>query len=292
MSPRKRKMITCIFCGDESVESSGEDVFPKWIAEKLRHIAQERHPEHPPDYIEHSYSNLEDFSDDMSSNQPGLKANEQKHRGGRPLIDKLPDVCTPCNTGWMSRLEKGVNPIIEGLIFGREKIIHPYDEFVVATWITKTCLAYDAGHTNPWIPAEMGSRRFYETGYPLFGVHAMIGHDPNIIPEGALLHRRGPHVRVSRRDGSTFEAACFAFQFDHLLIAAVINCFDSVAVSQRAEGLGLPIESPYYTEVWPHLKRIKWPSADSRTRRTTSDPASWTEEPMSNATEEPPVEPK
>jgi hypothetical protein len=171
MSPRKRKLITCIFCGDENVESSGEDVFPKWIANKLQHVAHERHPEHPPDYTEHSYSNIQDFSDDMTGGQPGLRATDQKHRGAKPLIDRLPDVCTPCNTGWMSRLESNVNLIIEGFIFGRDKIIHPYDEFVIATWVTKTCLTYDAGHTNPWIRPEMGSRRFYETGSPLFGVH-------------------------------------------------------------------------------------------------------------------------
>jgi hypothetical protein len=233
MSPRKRKLITCIFCGDENAESSGEDVFPKWIAKKLAHVSQELHPEHPPDYIEHTYSNTDDFSDDMTLGEPGRKAIEQRHRGTKPIIDKLPEVCTTCNTGWMSRLESNVIPVIEGFIFGRDKVIDPYDQFVIATWITKTCLTYDAGHENPWIPTEMGSRRFYETGYPLFGVHAMIGHDPKHTPEGALVHARGPRGRAQRRDGTTFDVVHFAFQFDYLLVRAVINCFDAVSVSQR-----------------------------------------------------------
>jgi hypothetical protein len=291
MSPRKRKLITCIFCGDENVESSGEDVFPKWIARKLAHVAQERLPEHAPDYIEHSYSNIEDFSDDMKSGQPGEKAIDETRRGGKPLIDKLPDVCTTCNTGWMSHLEGAVNPIIEGFIFGREKTLDPYDEFVIATWITKTCLTYDAGHSDPWIPAEMGSRRFYESGYPLFGVHAMIGHDPNHTPEGALVHRRGPHHRIHRQNGETFEAAYFGFQFDHLLVAAVINCFDSIAVTQRMEGASLPIESSTYVEVWPHLKRVRWPSDEARVLREPREPASVTEEPVAEPPDGTKIEP-
>ncbi len=291
MSRKKPVLITCIFCGGENVESSGEDVFPLWLVKKLAYISRQRHPEHPPDYIEHTYLNIDDFSADMAGGQAGLRASDQRHRGSKPVGDKLPDVCLTCNGGWMSRLEQGVGLILEGFIFGREKVIDPYDQFVIATWITKTCLTYDASYRDRWISSEMGSQRFYETGYPLFGVHAMIGHDPIHIPEGALVHGRGPRIRARRADGSTFDAVHFAFQFDHLLIRAIINCFDEVSVSQRAEGLGLPVESPHYVEVWPRLRRVRWPSASARVPPPPRDPTRRAKETMPSATDQPPVEP-
>jgi hypothetical protein len=267
MSAAKRQLITCVFCGNESVPSSGEDVFPLWLVNKLAFIASQLHPEHPPEYIEHAYATADDFTADVKSGTPGARAIGEQHRGSKPVGDKLPEVCETCNNGWMSRLEQIAKLNLEGFIFGREKTIDPYDKFVIATWITKTCLAYDASFNDRWIRSEIGTRPFYETGYPLYGVHAMIGHDPNHFPEGARLHVRSRGGGVWS-DGSNFDVVRFAFQFDHLIIRAVVNCFDNDAVNRGVDGLGLPKDSPYFVEVWPQLGRTRWPSENARVKRT------------------------
>ncbi len=216
-------------------------------------------------YVEHTYTNQEALAADVAEGREGRRSDGRKVRGAKPVCDKLPDVCEICNGGWMHHLEEAVRPIIKGFIFGNEKVLDPYQQFVIATWITKVCLGYDAAYDDRWIPEEMGThRRFYETGYPLFGMQAHIGHDPKIIPEGALLHSRGPRGRARREDGSTFDIIQFQFQFDHLLLRAVINCFDQVSVDKRMVGMGWEVDSPHFVQVWPKLGRVVWPSVEAR----------------------------
>lgn len=260
----RRPLIDCTFCGDKQVPRSQEDVIPLWLVDTLRHISESHHPGVEPMYVEHTYTNQEALAADVAEGREGRRSDGRKVRGAKPVCDKLPDVCEICNGGWMHHLEEAVRPIIKGFIFGNEKVLDPYQQFVIATWITKVCLGYDAAYDDRWIPEEMGTRRFYETGYPLFGMQAHIGHDPKIIPEGALLHSRGPRGRARREDGSTFDIIQFQFQFDHLLLRAVINCFDQVSVDKRMVGMGWEVDSPHFVQVWPKLGRVVWPSVEAR----------------------------
>src|SRR5258708_6342379 len=105
--PRQR-LINCTFCGDQDVPRGIEDVLPLWLANKLGYYAQQHHPGTQPSYNSYTYTDLAQFSDDVTG---GTGALTQRHVGAVPKAFKLPDVCVECNGGWMSRLETAVGPI-------------------------------------------------------------------------------------------------------------------------------------------------------------------------------------
>ena len=282
MSRKKPLLITCIFCGDENVPSSGEDWVPIWLAKKPAYFAEQRHPGQKPVYSDHQYADPETFEADMRERTPGQNAVETRTRGSTPLGDKIPEVCGTCNGGWMSRLEQAVNLVIEGLLSGRPKILDPYDELIIATWSVKTCLTYDASFTDRWIPSEIGTRRLYIVGAPLTHDHVSIGHDPDYVSEGARAEARA-HLAAKWPDGETFTAVQFAFQFEHLVIRTVINCFDNPL--ERRPGIKLPLGSPYHVEVWPRVGRLSWPTGAALTS------ARVTEEPVPDVTSEAEIDP-
>lgn len=280
---KKKKLITCIFCSDANVESSGEDWMPLWVANKLAYFAEQRHPGRKPSYVEHKYSDVETFSSDMQDGQPGRDADEKpRDRGAKPKGVKIPDVCRTCNGGWMSRLETDVIPIMEGLMSGRPKTLDPYDQLIFAAWIIKTCLTYDASFSNRQIPNEIGTYRFYACGMPMIYDHVSIGHDPDFVSEGSRVERR-TSLRAVRDTGETFITVEFGFQFEHLIVRAVINCFENPF--EIRPGRELTLGSPYHIEIWPRRQRVRWPS------EAALDPTSVTEESVADSTTESKIEP-
>lgn len=60
-------------------------------------------------------------------------------------------VCEPCNTGWMSKLEDAVKPILLGLIDGNYAgKLTTEDSGILARWSVKTALAIYSAH-SAWI---------------------------------------------------------------------------------------------------------------------------------------------
>jgi hypothetical protein len=270
--PKKPPLITCIFCGDENMPSSGEDVIPLWLADKLAYFAKQRHPDPDtqPEYKEYRYSDADTFAKDMRDNAPGRNADETKDRGKMPLGDKIPDVCRTCNTGWMSHLEHAVRPIMVGLLEGKPKTLDPFDQLVFATWITKTCLTYDAAFADRWIANELGTHRLYLTGIPLTTYHISIGHQPDYISEGARLDERYKKQGVWL-GGDTFTAVRFRFQFEALMIRAIINCF--INPFESRPGAALHLGDVHQVEIWPHVSRVWWPTEAALTpTRVTEEP--------------------
>lgn len=253
---------------------------PLWIANKLAFFAEQRHPGQKPEYSEHKYSDPDTFAKDMQGSQPGLYAEETRSRGSKPRGDKIPEVCATCNGGWMSRLEQAVRLVMEGLLSGRPKTLDPFDRLIFATWITKTCLTYDASFTDRWIPSDLGTRRLYTIGIPLTYDHISIGHDPDYVSEGARVEARA-HLRGHRSNGDTFTAVQFAFQFEHLVVRAMLHCFDNPF--EPGPGLKLELGSPHHLEIWPRVGRVRWPSEEALR------PTGMAEEPVLNVpTETPP----
>jgi hypothetical protein len=182
-----RHKIDCIFCGDNGVQRGREDVFPVWLANKLAHVAEQHHPGLGPEYTNYAYSNLETFRRDAMI---GAEADRQTKIGAIPVAYKLPDVCRTRNHDWMGNLEQNAKLLMPGLMAGTSKLLAPYDQFVLATWAMKTCLTYDAARQPQCIPEAFGSRDFFKRGYPLLGANIVIGHDPDLIPDGSLGHGR------------------------------------------------------------------------------------------------------
>lgn len=90
-------MRTCPFCGRQGLSS--EHIWGKWLL-KLSEEAV-----HPQSRVSHTVTELSRGGDRVL--HKGIFA-----RNGNFLHAKRRLVCEPCNNGWMSRLEKEVQPIL------------------------------------------------------------------------------------------------------------------------------------------------------------------------------------
>ena len=152
-------MTTCTYCGDSGVERSSEDVFPRWLCNKLAYFARLHHPDSAASYDDYSYANLERFRND--------EPDSARVVGEIPTAFHLPDVCRKCNEGWMSRLEESMPRVIAGLLEGKPKDLAPYDQALLGMWAVKTSLNYDAARVPRRVPQEVGTRVLYRLGAAL-----------------------------------------------------------------------------------------------------------------------------
>jgi hypothetical protein len=60
-----------------------------------------------------------------------------------PFTTTTRAVCHDCNTGWMSQLESKVKPILTPIILGRDYVLSPDDQTLVAAWCLKTSAMLD-----------------------------------------------------------------------------------------------------------------------------------------------------
>jgi hypothetical protein len=277
---KRRPKVDCIFCGDKSVPQSLEDVFPRWLGRTLGAIAEALHPGQQPKYTNYEYRDPDSFQADVVSGIFGVNTAKRPHKTGAvPVPYKLPNVCERCNSGWMSRLETVAKNVLSGFIRGNSKLLTPFDQFIIALWATKTCLAYDAALDERLIPQEIGTRRLYETGLPPPDSFVAIGHDRNHIPQGEMVRgRRLRHVEGSAIPGGYVKAAQFTFQFDHLILDTVINFRDDLQ-PPAAGYLFVPNPSTKRNLVWPRTGRFIWPSDIALSGDTTGR----TKEPMPDA---------
>jgi hypothetical protein len=265
-----------MFCGNEAVLQAAEDVIPMWLQNKLRHFAELRHPGQLPNFVGHTYDDEGAFRADVAEGTTGARAVSQVVTGARPAPFTLPGVCETCNRGWMSRLEEANKHLLPGLLEGRPKFLAPFDQFLIAMWVVKTCLTYDAHLPARYVAPEPGTRRLFAQGYPLPLSLVDLGNDPDHQMEGAYLHRR-KWVRQANAPGIT--GVLVSFQFDRLIVRAVINVADDFSEPQL--GIGWPIRSPYFQRVWPpHQGGFVWPSVAASAPRGAPPATDWTEPPM------------
>jgi hypothetical protein len=103
---------TCIFCGNGGGPFHKEDVLPKWIAKEFRKA-----------WIK------------VTSRETGHTFVTRGHLG---LVSRAP--CKTCNSGWMSRLETAVKPIIVPMMKGEKRTLSQEDQLALARWVMKTVM--------------------------------------------------------------------------------------------------------------------------------------------------------
>lgn len=103
----------CAFCGRTDQKITGEHLWPNWIRKLLppgrRRVALQLHDRPPTEW--------------HKTNDMGARVN---------------DVCRPCNTGWMERLERSVRPFLEPMISGKKTTLLSTDQqHSFAVWAQK-----------------------------------------------------------------------------------------------------------------------------------------------------------
>jgi hypothetical protein len=286
---KKRRLITCIFCGDVDVPGSEEHVIPRWLAKKMAHYCRQALGDDTakPHYVNLLYDSTGQLLADHEAGTIGQNAKSRKVIGETPVAYKLPEVCVKCNGGWMERLEDTVRTrLLPGLLEGKTKPLDPYDQLVLSMWTLKTCLAYDAAQEVRFIPADVGSRLLYSNGYPLLYSQVLIGHDHNHKMEGEIRHGRD-----SRHATDTHcPAVSVSFQFGHFICWAVISMPDPAVVADGGPQLLClgPTDNSKFVQIWPPVpRRLDWPSdAAKAARRPTSGTQETVTEPEARTPED------
>ncbi len=102
----------CIFCGGGSLTK--EHAWPQWILN-----------DHGDDAITiHSHGEL------------------VRTLAGPNAAIEFKRVCGPCNTGWMSKLEDKVKPIMKPLILGQRSRLGATEQRILSAWLTKTAMVF------------------------------------------------------------------------------------------------------------------------------------------------------
>jgi hypothetical protein len=153
----------------------------------------------------------------------------------------------------MSNLEQGMRHAGKRLIEGKHHRLSAYEQVIVATWMTKTAVLYDAARGEQIIPLEAGCRRFYRTGMPLPQSQVVIGafQPPNsrvVIP-----HRRKEHKLIDPATGNVaYHAVDVSFTFGFLFIQVYINS------DETPSWFGVPGAHPDLIQCWPVRHPIAW----------------------------------
>jgi hypothetical protein len=114
------RITRCIFC--ERTELSREHVWPTWMHDLVRREGFDRH--------------VRKWLSTSPSSPHIYGERESIERSGKVITVRLKVVCKyHCNSGWMSRLEQRVIPILTPLIKGDFFILTKYHQELIATWI-------------------------------------------------------------------------------------------------------------------------------------------------------------
>jgi len=172
---------------------------------------------------------------------------------------KVKFVCKSCNNGWMSGLESQAKPIIEGLLSDTRSGFEPRHREVVARWVLKTAMVFEAVGGKEWFytPEERATVKsgLIPAGYTAFWAARCVNlpgaySAANNMFESAELSTSGVHGHVT-----TLAISTVAFQ--------VITVRPSPAVPANAviklDGANLepwPITAPQF---WPPTAVFDWP---------------------------------
>jgi len=143
--------------------SQQRDVIPRWIGRTLR----EDDGDDPDD--------LTGLLHKETASRPhaGAPTARQHTRIGLAAGPRVPVVCMKCNSGWMSDLERAVQPIITPLFLGQVPPggarLRPEDLRVVSSWATKTALVHDFSNGTPTVTTDETRERFFEIREPPSG---------------------------------------------------------------------------------------------------------------------------
>ena len=228
--------ITCVLCNERG-PSADEDVLARWLAKALAAKGT------PP------YFDLTIEMDEGAAHTSAIR-----RVGGLPLPWKLPEVCESCNNGWMSQLEQAMTHAGKRLVEGKHYLLSPFEQTIVATWMTKTALLYDVARGDQVVPLDKGCHPFYATGQPLPRSQIMLAAIQPPDQSVVIPHRRKEHKLIDRTTGNiTLHGVDISFVFGFLLIQLYIT-FDG----DEADMFGYPTAHPNLIQCWPIRQPISW----------------------------------
>lgn len=219
-------MRNCRFCGSEA-KLTGEHIFPDWIRKATGGDGGAHYFRRKADGTVDNWQTL-------------------------AYKTKVKDVCLDCNSGWMSKIEAAVIPILTPMIFESASAeLHEPELTYVATWVALRSLVVPLASGPDDIPVE-----YYRT----------LHHSRTVLPNSAvwLGHLAGTDARTAFFLGVTLDANVNgnkpAGYVATMAIGALITRV--LVLDPRIGELG-PVSNGNHDEsllrVWPNIDLVVWP---------------------------------
>lgn len=234
--PRNR----CPFCREHG--SSEEDVFALWITEAVGGVG------------------VFNFRGSHSRSKSGIRRFGVTTRA----------VCRPCNTGWLSRLEDTVKPLLTPVIQGKPHVWQTGNEqLAVGTWIFKTALTLSRSSLKMAEVPEEHFRYLWFHRRPPDSVRVSLGH---YLPNSAddLMVGRSHSATIPAAELEAAGADCRgrnAYRYTFSIGNAIFQVYGYPGTKDQGIALsrGIEIDEDRYLEdvfreIWPlTIAPHEWP---------------------------------
>lgn len=213
----------CIFCG--STPLTREHLWPDWlrrdagIAERFKYRIEE--------------------------DADGVEARDVTFMSP-PFTQTVRTVCSRCNGGWMSAIERDAKPILLDLIYARGRTLDPDDQRRLATWAFLKACVFDALHPNDLsVPAVHRQRLYTYTKPPATGAAIWLG-TYEALEVGHYAHQA---LKVGRDDlPDPVEPTIYIATIT--AGALILQVAGSLLPDVAFDGLRLPSEL-HVAKIWP-----------------------------------------
>ena len=182
------------------------------------------------------------------------------HRSGPPLDVVTRDVCEVCNNGWLEKLETEARPVLTPMIRGTARVLSALEQFVVASWATKTMLTMQGTNIGKErvVSAEQ-YRWFFEHQQPLPGSHVWLVRYADRTRWPIVAHQYAMSVRRTREPapqiGDPLNGFGVVFTVGHL-------GFWLFGVEVPGPAAVQSDTNDAYIKVWPTFGGdVRWPPA-------------------------------
>jgi hypothetical protein len=165
--------------------------------------------------------------------------------------------CDPCNSGWMDKIDRAAEQIVEPMVIGQRATIRSFqDQKTVARWVSQVAILMDQCQVVQVIPKDVPIR-FCEDQEPLTGMRIWLARTSTdwsveawerawVITTGA------PPETMSHPNMSLF-----TFRIVHLVMQALIPLDDD---TRRTFGVTRGDNMRFLKQLWPsNYTPVSWP---------------------------------
>lgn len=236
-----KKRVLCVFCNTVR-ERAREDIIPQWVSDELGGV--------PPIVTEH-----------ISQSSSGERRQFTSTDGSMATL-RFPNVCKPCNTTWMSMLEKMTAPIVRGALHGEEVTLVLRQQRQVAAWVQLKGLCIDAYYDTQYglrrhLP-DYACQNFAQHIQPVANAKVWLGAFEG-VPNGVLVpfSRRSADIPEPGKEQAMVRTVRATITFGKLALRSEFAMTDEPQVSLPPPSLP---DSRYWIQIWPVVEStISWP---------------------------------
>ncbi|WP_129286481.1 hypothetical protein [Streptomyces sp. GZWMJZ-114] len=246
-------MKACIFCGKSApeVKMTGEHVLRKELANQVLWPVERKRTESRVFPI------------------PGVGFGFKSRDIPESILDqRLVEVCEPCNSGWMNRLEQSAEQYLFPILRGEEIEVNEAGARLLAAWAAKTAMVRARVDGEPYCVPEEHRRHMVASSSPpkntMIWVHQYGPSRPARTRHCKIGHRSTSPVIVRDDQGDEWvTGVAEEIALGHITYLAINHVIFFVAEAMTGDLLA-EIElslapTGAHCQIWPDPQAFKWP---------------------------------